>query len=77
MLYLPTPVSCRFPLILMAICPSLLSIPTSDPEPPPSPFPLSSLPLSVLRKEWGWGEIVGGGDQETRQIAVSSMYEVK
>ena len=44
--YLPTPVSCRFPFILMAIWPSLLSFLTPDPEPHPFPSPSSSLPSS-------------------------------
>jgi hypothetical protein len=36
--HLSTPVSCRFPFILMAIWPYLLSLPTPDPE-PSLPFP--------------------------------------
>ena len=45
--YLLTLVSYRFPFILMAIWPFLLSFPTPDPESPPFPFPLH-FPLSSL-----------------------------
>ncbi|EDL27184.1 mCG144766, partial [Mus musculus] len=45
--YIPTPVSCRFPFILVAIWPSLVSIPIPDPELPfPSPLPLPPSSLS-------------------------------
>jgi hypothetical protein len=46
-----TPASCRFPCILLAFWPALLSFPTPDPDPPHSPphpfLPPSSFPLSA------------------------------
>ena len=51
--YVLIPFSCRFPFILMAICPSLLSFPTLDPESPihlpfPLPFLVPSLHLPLI-----------------------------